>query len=169
MPFTIHHYFAKSPSIKNMKISDHDKELWLSANKETKLLKKQDTIYHNKHITKPSAKKQLPTIKSFTNNIHKDQKQGTFKIEARIDLHGYSMQNAYENLIKFVEDCYRFRKQNLMVITGHGDNFISIKREFCIWVENPSIKKYIISVKEAHPKQGGAGAYYVILRRNHNG
>ena len=93
---------------------------------------------------------------------------GKFEYDAVMDLHGRTLQEAHADVINFIGFCYRTRKRHIMIITGHSNGQGSIKREFCIWVEESSIKEYVVSVKEAHFRQGGEGAYYIIVKRNPN-
>ena len=171
------------------KLTAEDMTVWLLANKYTNRLKKQYVIKPDLFILpkipnndilpiKPKKTKQKFKIEKrkltaipkqeTPKQLKKAQSNGSFKAETTIDLHGYSLQQAHDHLQNFLGFCYRTGKRKVMVITGHGDDPASIKREFCIWMEESCIKQYITSYKEAHQRQGGAGAYYVIIKRNQN-
>lgn len=170
------------------KLSKEDKELWLSVNKDTKRLENQNTIKPNLNkCTKDTfndanpikreirhkfaVEKRKLTLKNTTSSPKKVKKAislGRFKYDAIIDLHGKTLQEAYADVINFIKFCYRTGKRHVMIITGHNNGQGSIKNEFCIWLEESSIKEYVVSVKEAHYRQGGSGAYYIIVRRNLN-
>ncbi len=152
-------------------ISSEEHRLWLLANRETKRLKKQDVI--NPVLEKaikvqPALSKQycfqpFPSIPP--KQIKKSMNTGTFRSDATLDLHGYSLQQAHDHLHVFIKSCFDNSRQQILIITGHGNGSSTIKREFGFWVRESEMKQYIHSVTQAHPRQGGDGAYYVILKR----
>ena len=148
-----------------MHLSDEDKKLWLAVNKDTKKLINQH-MHSSQIVNTPKAKiskeKPQPPV------AKKKDSSDLFKSAALIDLHGKTIQDAHNCIRDFILFCYRRNKKNILVITGQGNEFGSIKREFQFWLEEDSVKKYISSVNEAHPQHGGAGAYYVVLKSQKN-
>lgn len=101
-------------------------------------------------------------------------RKGEMQIDARLDLHGHTLGSARQKLLHFVAQSFSSNKRALLVITGkgrapdttwHDPGMGAIKREFRLWLEDPSVKPYILSVSEAQPKHGGSGAYYIYLRK----
>lgn len=160
-------------------ISKKDRELWLRANKETKRLKNQEIIkpdltkcsYATK-LTIPALKNRKTAIKNEikygSTKLKKSMKTGRFSYEAVIDLHDMTLEAAHKKVIGFITDCYYNRIRHVMIITGHGKGYRSIKQEFCFWLMDSCIKDYIVSVSEAHFRQGGSGAYYILIKRKSN-
>lgn len=97
-------------------------------------------------------------------------KQGEIKIEGRIDLHGMTLEQAYAALERFIIRSAEAGKRSLLVITGHGLRSETgrgiIREQTPIWLNEPHLRRYILAITQAEPKDGGAGALYVMLRRN---
>ena len=55
-----------------------------------------------------------------------------------LDLHGYTLQEAYKETHEFVKECHRDRVKKVKVITGKGE----INKEFPMWLErSPLVRK----------------------------
>lgn len=97
-------------------------------------------------------------------------RQGKLKIDAKLDLHGYHLHEAHNALVAFIQNAFARHNRCLLVITGkgrlspHGRG--KIKNALPIWLNEPNLRPYILSVSPASRNDGGSGAYYVYLRRN---
>lgn len=94
--------------------------------------------------------------------------KGLLKIDAKLDLHGYTLNDAQEKLCEFILNSYHQNKRLVLIITGKGINSSSlstIKGEFMHWLNIPKLRPYILRVSQAKQKDGGSGAYYVYLKR----
>lgn len=91
-------------------------------------------------------------------------KKKPFIIEAKLDLHHYTIQAAYEAFHDFIEICIENEFTNLLVVTGKGSGEKNIRQEFPHWCENNNIKNFIKSVRQAEIQHGGDGAFYVMLK-----
>ncbi|ABD45749.1 Smr domain protein [Neorickettsia sennetsu str. Miyayama] len=94
-------------------------------------------------------------------------KRGKINIDKTLDLHGETMESAYQKTIKFILENYVNGFRHLLVIVGKGRTGDAvIKTSFVSWLENNAeIQGLIKFVSEALPHHGGEGAYYVLLRR----
>ena len=94
-------------------------------------------------------------------------RKGEIRIEARLDLHGLNIDAAREALMHFIKASYASGSRCVLVITGKGraSGTGTIRREFPLWLENTSIRAYILSTAPAQPKDGGSGAFYIYLRK----
>lgn len=102
-------------------------------------------------------------------------KRGKLFPEARIDLHGMTLDQAHPALIGFIMRSYGEGKRLVLVITGKGKHrddggpipvrFGVLKHQVPQWLRMAPIAGMVLQVTEAHGKHGGAGAYYVYLRR----
>ncbi|WP_448605854.1 Smr/MutS family protein [Neorickettsia risticii] len=94
-------------------------------------------------------------------------KRGKVNIDKTLDLHGETMESAYQKTIKFILENYVSGFRYLLVIVGKGRTGDAvIKTSFVPWLENNAeIRGLIKFVAEALPHHGGEGAYYVLLRR----
>lgn len=105
----------------------------------------------------------------FDRKVKKKISSRRTEIDGKLDLHGLSLLEAKEELHKFVVKCYNEHKTNLIVITGQGFNSAdkerTIKSSFDKFMSSMEIKPFVLSYTEASIKDGGKGAYYIVLRR----
>ena len=90
-------------------------------------------------------------------------KIGKVMIEARLDLHGYTRQDAQDKLQRFVAMAYHDRLRWILVITGkgHPDNPTTLKKLAPQWFENMPLVTGYGPAKDMH---GGGGAFYVRIK-----
>jgi len=95
-------------------------------------------------------------------------RRGLLAIEARLDLHGHTQSEAHAALTSFIETSWRAGHRCILVITGKG----GIGRQAGVlrtavpgWLDIPPLRERILAAVSAQPKDGGAGALYVLLRR----
>jgi DNA-nicking Smr family endonuclease len=82
------------------------------------------------------------------------------KIEGRIDLHGYTRDEAEAALKRFFNWAQTSNLHFVLVITGKGG---VLKEMTPFWFKKHP--EFVVSFNEALPKDGGGGAYYVHVRR----
>lgn len=82
-----------------------------------------------------------------------------------IDLHGHTLADAHGQITTALHAGDGARV--ILVITGKGrpDRPSRIRAELMHWLERPDLKGLVASVRAAHPRHGGAGAFYIIMRR----
>ncbi len=107
--------------------------------------------------------------------VHTKMRRGQLRPEARIDLHGMTLDQAHPALTRFVMTAHAQGKRLVLVITGKGkqsDDFgpIPVRRGLLRhnvpgWLSAPPLSSLVVQVAQAHVKHGGGGAYYVYLRR----
>ncbi|WGW04574.1 Smr/MutS family protein [Tropicibacter oceani] len=103
-------------------------------------------------------------------------KRGKLAPEARIDLHGMTLDQAHPALSRFIMTSHARGMRLVLVITGKGSREDPydpmphrrgvLKRQVPMWLRQPPISQAVLQVAEAHIKHGGSGAYYVYLRRS---
>jgi len=99
-------------------------------------------------------------------------RRGKQEIEGRLDLHGMRQIEAHDALIGFVASAQRAGKKTLLVITGKGSfsNGDSVLRQNVpVWLNEAPLRGKILAITPAHPRDGGSGALYVILKRRREG
>ena len=91
----------------------------------------------------------------------------------KIDLHGLTVDEAYQKVLSYLKTS--FKKKNLLhiVITGlgnksQGEEFFTgkIRKQFPQWLETESFQEIVKSYSPCKIKHGGLGAFYVKLRIN---
>lgn len=96
-------------------------------------------------------------------------KGGRMMIAARIDLHGMPAVAAQTAFERFIISSHARGHRCVLVITGKGQRSGTdggvLKRELPRWLNLPQIRPLVLATTPAQPKDGGAGAMYVLLRR----
>lgn len=98
-------------------------------------------------------------------------KRGKMPCDARLDLHGLTLAQAHATLSSFVAAQAGRGARCVLVITGKGKPDDSerprgrIKTELIHWLNSAPLRAHILAVTEAGPRQGGAGAAYILLKR----
>jgi len=102
--------------------------------------------------------------------------RGTVAPEARIDLHGLTLAEAQPVLARFVLRSQAHGLGLVLVITGKGRSREDgagpvperpgmLRRQVPQWLRTPPLAAAVSGLAEAHLRHGGAGAFYVSLRR----
>ncbi len=95
-------------------------------------------------------------------------RRGQIRPEGRLDLHGMTRDRAHAALHEFIAASHGAGKRCVIVITGRGRASFGggvLRAETPRWLNLGTIRPMILGFAEAHPKDGGAGALYVLLRR----
>lgn len=99
-------------------------------------------------------------------NIERRLRQGETPIDARIDLHGMRQNEARQALDDFITRQAKAGRRCLLVITGKGRGGEGVLRaSLDSWLAASSEAARILALRPAALKHGGAGAFYVLLRR----
>ncbi|KFI28853.1 Smr/MutS family protein [Paenirhodobacter enshiensis] len=106
---------------------------------------------------------------------HRAMLRGKMEPEARLDLHGMTLAEAHPELIRFVLSAQDRGCRLILVITGKGKHREDtgpiptrvgvLRHQVPQWLRLPPLSAAILQITEAHLKHGGAGAYYIYLRR----
>ena len=93
-------------------------------------------------------------------------RRGKVGIEARIDLHGMTQDQAHRTLGDFLADSQAAGRRSVLVITGKGAGGTGILRDAVPkWLNEGANRGMIRAFSHATPKDGGEGALYVLLKR----
>ena len=105
------------------------------------------------------------------------EKKNISKIK-RIDLHGFTLDQANKTIKRFIDDCYQNKVSKIIVVTGKGlhsnvekDPYVSkdlsiLKFSVPEYIKNNlELMKKIIEIKDAKIEDGGSGAFYIFLRK----
>ena len=94
--------------------------------------------------------------------------------QARIDLHGMRQVEAHSALTRFLRRAHGKGHRIVLVITGKGDGEGEfwwegrgvLRRNLPNWLDTPEMKTLVVGYQEAAQQHGGAGAFYVQLRKS---
>jgi len=96
-------------------------------------------------------------------------KRGLHPIEARLDLHGKTEAEAHHALAAFIHSSSEAGRRCVLVITGRGFGSSGpgvLKSAVPRWLEEAGLRRKILAIARAQPRDGGAGALYLLLRRH---
>ena len=134
----------------NSKISEKDKKTW-------------DEFLSNDQ--------KLPDKDNFQSEIK-------YKKTRSLDLHGKTLDEANSIIKNFIKKSYEDKVQKLIIITGKGlhshnekDPYVSkdlgiLKYSIPEFIKNNNdLMKIISNISEANTEDGGAGAFYIFLKK----
>ncbi len=132
------------------KISDKDKQDW------DDFLKKKEKIHNKDSILKKKIRHE--------------------KIK-RIDLHGYTLEEANRTVEQFIKKCFDESVTKIIVITGKGLRSKNVENPYLSkdlsilkysvpeFIEsNKTLIRMIIDITDAKIQDGGSGAFYINLK-----
>jgi len=95
----------------------------------------------------------------------KKLRRGQLCMQAELDLHGFTINEAKQTLIEFLHDCQYRGIRTARIIHGKGyrspDNIPVIKTRLAYWLKQ---HENVLAFCSARPADGGTGAVYVLLR-----
>lgn len=95
-------------------------------------------------------------------------KRGQLPIDAMLDLHGLTQEEAHRQLDAFLANSAHVGRRCLLVITGKGlwREDSGILREMVPrWLNEAPNRGRVLAIAQAQPRHGGAGALYLLLKR----
>jgi len=95
---------------------------------------------------------------------------GRLEPDRVIDLHGHGVEEAHWLVEHCLRDAAAHGARVVLIVTGKGsrgpeDRRGVIRANLADWLQLSRLRPLIAAMRPAHPKHGGAGAFYVILRR----
>jgi DNA-nicking Smr family endonuclease len=114
----------------------------------------------------PSHPLQPPGSTPANRGKEKRVRRGKLAVSATFDLHGHTQASAARALPSFLSNAWLDGARCVLVITGKGRLGEGVlKRNFLTWLETPEARAMVSGYAEAHQRHGGAGAFYVFLRK----
>ena len=110
-------------------------------------------------------------------NTLKRIKKGRLKIESRLDLHGFTVEESKEKVVNFIVRNYKSKKRLLLLITGKGKRLPvseggrgtgKLKENVPLWLKSVQLSKYILWFDSANRENGGEGALMIYLKKSKN-
>lgn len=101
------------------------------------------------------------------NGVFRKLRLGQYAIEARLDLHRKTVEQARQEVFGFIGDCLRYDLRSVLILHGKGernpDGIAPIKSHLAKWLpELPDVMAF----HSAQRQHGGTGAVYVMLRKS---
>jgi DNA-nicking Smr family endonuclease len=93
-------------------------------------------------------------------------RRGKLEIGGTLDLHGHTLVSGRAALISFLNAAHRRGDGVVIIVTGKGRVGEGVlKRALPSWIEARDVRPLISGFAQAHRDHGGAGAFYVFLKR----
>lgn len=97
-------------------------------------------------------------------------RRGEFAMQAHLDLHGMTQPAAKDALTEFILDSVRKGLRAVLIVHGRGLGSPGgrpvLKHGAASWLSHGKIGGHVLAFASARPHDGGAGATYVLLRRD---
>ena len=132
------------------KISDKDKQDWQN------FIKNKEKIFNKDFVSKKNIRQE--------------------KVK-KLDLHGYTIEEANKTVEKFINKCFDENVTKIIIITGKGLRSKSVANPYLskdlsilkysvpeFIDSNRDLMKMIIEITDAKIEDGGSGAFYIFLR-----
>jgi len=174
--------------------SPEESELWRTAMREAKPLKRQRPAAKKAATASPPAEAVAPParakspppappappppaqppelatgrIAGVDKRLAERLKRGQLTIEGMLDLHGLTQEEAHRQLDGFLAHAAHAGRRCVLVITGKGvwRSDSGILREMVPrWLNEAPNRARVLAIANAQPRHGGSGALYVLLKR----
>jgi DNA-nicking Smr family endonuclease len=97
-------------------------------------------------------------------------RRGEYSWQAHVDLHGMTVAAAHGEVERFVLGAVRDGHRCVLLVHGRGlnskDQIPVLKEGVKSWLARGRIGRHVLAFTSARPVDGGAGALYVLLRRD---
>lgn len=156
-------------SIKRIGPEPTDFEVLISALEAGEPASQTHALPPGRTVSAPaSVSPPIPSAGAAPANRGKEKRvrRGKLAVSATFDLHGHTQASAARALPGFLSKAQLDGSRCVLVITGKGRLSGGVlKRNFLSWLETPEARSMVTGYAEAHQRHGGAGAFYVFLRK----
>ena len=95
---------------------------------------------------------------------------GRLRPDTVIDLHGHTVEAAHAIVEHRLRDAAHMGQRLILIVTGKGSRGPAerrgvIRESLADWLQLSRLRPLIAAMRPAHPRHGGGGAFYVVLRR----
>jgi len=176
--------------LKKLESAAEDSALWTRVSETVEPLKNRDVPPgefdamlpppQRDIVQPPAPRPAIPVAQPLPNLSHGAQpgldkstakrlRRGKAQIEARLDLHGMTQDQARRALTDFIERVWYAGKREVLVITGKGtraDGSIGVLRQAVPnWLNDVENRSRVTAFTHAAAKDGGEGALYVRIKK----
>jgi DNA-nicking Smr family endonuclease len=159
-------------------LTDEEKALWRRVASHVKTRKKLPTApAHELESARPTRAtvRAIPPALPLKRAVaappanragEKRVRRGKLEIGASLDLHGHTQDSGRAALGRFLRAAAKRGERTVIVITGAGRGGEGVlKRALPEWLAAGDLRALVSGFAPAHRSHGGAGAYYVFLKR----
>jgi DNA-nicking Smr family endonuclease len=109
---------------------------------------------------------------NFDRDVSRSLARGKLVPQASLDLHGMTLAAAERAVAGFLDNAVAQDLRVVLIVTGKGLRLNAgrmvggrIRAEFLGWLNRADNRQRVRAVRPAHPRHGGSGAFYLLLRR----
>lgn len=98
--------------------------------------------------------------------VYRNLRLGKYEQQARLDLHRLTVNQARDELFRFVRDCQKYDVRTAIVLPGKGERGPEkavLKSYVAFWLQH---LQEVLAFHSALPRHGGAGALYVLMKKS---
>ena len=146
------------------------------------------------HLNPPASRRAagsvpsvIPPLQALDRRTAQKLGRGQIEPDARIDLHGDSLETARMKLAHFIARQRQDGAKLVLVITGKGASPYArhtlhghahfhtperegrLRREVPRWLAEDMFRQHVVGFQPSHPRHGGGGAFYLRLRKRADG
>jgi DNA-nicking Smr family endonuclease len=165
-------------------LSEDEIEVWTTVTRSIKPLKKtrrivakaepaveppprkapqKPVILDPRRVTPPAKRPPAPpALAPLTRREKQRVARGHDAIDARLDLHGHTQDEAHGVLLRFLRRASTNEMRFVLVITGKSG---VLRRQVPMWLATPEFRALVVSADVASIGHGGDGALYIRVRR----
>jgi DNA-nicking Smr family endonuclease len=108
-------------------------------------------------------RREMESVCAIGGHVEARLRRGRAEPAATLDLHGFRETEAYHALERFLIRAHGEDKRLVLVITGKGG---VLQKNLPRWLAENPLCKLVVGISPAHIRHGGAGAFYVALRKS---
>jgi DNA-nicking Smr family endonuclease len=163
-------------------LSDDEREVWATVTRRIKPLKRARKILSDPPMPQPARKAapakpavaaparpvaqrpvaESPPLAPLGRREKQRVARGRDRIDARLDLHGHTQDEAHSALRRFLQRASAGEARLVLVITGKSG---VLRQQVPRWLTLPDFRALVISAETAGIRHGGEGALYIRVRR----
>lgn len=98
--------------------------------------------------------------------VLKNMRLGKYQIEAKLDLHHRTVEQARQDVYEFIRDCVKYDLRCVIITHGKGmrsEPKALLKSQVNRWL--PEFEQ-VLAFHSCQPRHGGVGAVYVMLKKS---
>ncbi|OZG72606.1 DNA endonuclease SmrA [Hahella sp. CCB-MM4] len=126
---------------------------FLATDEHIELLKSNDVLEYKKD--------------GVQHGVYRKLRLGQYQIEARLDLHRKTVDEARREVFQFIKDCLKYGLRTVMILHGKGDRNQNQEAVIKTYVNKwlPEFDE-VLAFHTAQKHHGGTGAVYILLRKS---
>lgn len=118
----------------------------------------------------PAFQRTAPEEATLDGQWDRRMRMGRVEPDLTVDLHGLTLEAAHGLVERRLADAAERGLRLVLVVTGKGsrgpaDRRGLIRASLSDWLSLGRVRPFVAAMRPAHPRHGGGGAFYVILKR----